>query len=286
MQDYEKRGYLLENFRLFHLKTEQAPSVEYHYHTFCKLLFFVSGRGSYTVEGQRYRLRAGDVVLIGSNCVHRPELEPDTPYERIIIYISPKFLARESTGDCPLQDCFSGENGHVLRLRDGQRKELYETVEALENELRTRAYGWDIASNAALLGLLIRISRELQRDDIQNPMPLVTKNQNVLAWMQYLDTHLEEDLDIGSLAERFYISKYHMMRLFHRETGVTVYTYLQIRRLLRARELMGQGLRATDACYRCGFRTYSSFTRAYSKYFGTTPTGRADATHRLEESYE
>jgi len=45
-------------------------------------------------------------------------------------------------------------------------------------------------------------------------------------------------------------------------------------------------MRATEACYRCGFRSYSSFTRAYSKYFGTTPTGRPGAAQERAEGYE
>jgi len=43
---------------------------------------------------------------------------------------------------------------------------------------------------------------------------------------------------------------------------------------------------ATQACYACGFRSYSSFTRAYGKHFGTTPTGRVDTRLVREESYE
>ena len=77
-----------------------------------------------------------------------------------------------------------------------------------------------------------------------------------------------------------------MMRLFHRETGLTIHNYLTQRRLLRAKDLIAGGMRATEACYRCGCRSYSSFTRAYGKHFGTTPTGRMDTTREREESYE
>ena len=97
MDEYEKRGYLLENFRLFHLYTQSGTRVDYHYHEFCKLLLLISGRGGYMVDGQRYLLQPGDVVLVGSRCVHRPELEDGSPYERIIIYISPEFLQQSST---------------------------------------------------------------------------------------------------------------------------------------------------------------------------------------------
>ena len=275
MGEYEKRGYLLENFRLFHLRTEQAPQVEFHYHEFCKLVLLVSGSGCYVVDGHRYLLQAGDVVLIGSHSVHRPELNPDVPYERIIIFISPEFLQRESTGSCDLQDCFYRQQMHVLRLREPGRKKLFAMAAALEQELSREEYGRDIASNAALLRLLVQLGRDLRREDAQNPLPIVPQNSRVAELMHYIDTHLEEDLDIDRLAEQFYISKYHMMRLFRRETGSTIYAYLSQRRLLHARGLIGSGMRATEACYRSGFGSYSSFTRAFSKYFHTTPTGRA-----------
>ena len=60
MVEYEKRGYLLENFRLFHLQSPGGTNVEYHYHEFCKLLLLISGRGGYVVDGQRYILQPGE----------------------------------------------------------------------------------------------------------------------------------------------------------------------------------------------------------------------------------
>ena len=106
---YQKRGYLLQDFRLFHLHEPQKDKIEYHYHEFCKLFFLRSGSGSYVVEGRRYLLKPGDVVRIGSNCIHHPEFEGS--YERVIIYISPEFLRGQSADGCDLMECFSGEKG-------------------------------------------------------------------------------------------------------------------------------------------------------------------------------
>ena len=282
MSEYEKRGYLLENFRLFHLKSASHDPVDFHYHEFCKLLLLVSGQGSYVVDGQRYCLQPGDVVLVGSRSVHRPEMESGEPYERIIIYISPDFLRKESAADCDLENIFSGERGHILRLKD--RNKIFSLAAALEKELSGQEYGRDILSNAVLLRLLVEIGRNLRRE--QSPQPVEPKNPRVVEIMRYMDAHLAEDLDVEALAEQFYVSKYHMMRQFHAETGYTVHGYLSQRRLLYARELIGGGMRATEACYRSGFRSYSSFTRAYGKYFGTTPTGRMDTAQGREEGFE
>ena len=125
-----------------------------------------------------------------------------------------------------------------------------------------------------------------RQEDTRSPQPVHPKNPRVQAMLSYLEDNLAEDVDIDQLAETFYVSKYHMMRQFRQETGLTIYNYLLQRRLLHARDLIAKGTRATEACYRSGFRSYSSFTRAYGKLFGTTPTGRMDAAQGREESYE
>ena len=124
MKDYEKRGYLLENFRLFHLRSQGTAKVDFHYHEFCKLLLLVSGQGSYYIDGQHYLLHSGDVVMVGDHCIHKPELEESAIYERIILYVSPNYLKQLSTQDCDLSALFSGKDGHVLRPTEKQRKQI------------------------------------------------------------------------------------------------------------------------------------------------------------------
>ena len=278
MAEYAKRGYLLENFRLFHLRSESGEKVDFHYHEFCKLLFLVSGQGSYFVDGKRYLLSAGDLVLIGSRSVHKPELAEGSTYERIIIYISPDYLQQMSTQDCDLLSLFSGSHGHVLRLKEQRRKAVFSLVSKLERDLSQEAFGRTILSQADLLHLLVELGRSMEDSATNLPRPSVPENRRVVEIMEYLDQNLAEEIDMDALAERFFISKYYMMRLFQKETGTTIYAYLTQMRLLKARELMNGGMRAMESCYACGFHSYSSFTRAYAKYFGTTPTGRAD-TH-------
>ena len=286
MERYQKRGYLQENFRLFHLRSLAEEKVDYHYHEFCKLLFLMSGKGSYVVEGQRYVLQPGDVVLVGSRSVHCPEMEMGTPYERVILYISPEFLQQASAPDGDLQSCFCGEFGHVLRLKEKERLQLFRQLARLEESLGSREFGSTVLNQALLLRILVQLGRFQRQMDVQRPKPSMPQNQRVLEMMQYMDRHLTEDVNVEQLAEWFFVSKYHMMRLFRQETGFTVHTYLLQRRLFLARELIEKGVRATEACYRSGFRSYSSFTRAYGRYFGTTPTGRRGPLREWEEGFE
>ena len=260
---YAKKGYLLEDFRLFHLKDHGEAKVDYHYHEFYKLLFFLSGNGGYVVEGKRYSLMPGDIVLIGQHCVHRPEFTPEVSCERIILYLAPEFLERESSAACDLTNCFSKEYDHVLRPNEQSRQTLFSIVSDIELELASTRFGKEILSTGMLLRLLIEIARSIQHKEVQKPAPMLPKNKRMLDIVRYLDEHLTEEINIDLLAENFYISRYHLMRRFREETGTTIHSYISDRRLMLARDLIGQGLSATDACFRCGFGSYSSFSRAY-----------------------
>ena len=286
MANHNKRGYLLENFRLFHLKSKGGTQTEYHYHEFCKVLLLIQGSGGYFVDGQRYLLQAGDIVLLDAHSIHRPELDADVPYERIILYISPEFLRQQSTADCSLQSVFSGEKGHVLRLGEEQKQRIFRLAARLEQDLAGEAFGREILSGADLLRLLVEIGRNRERPQMSGPSPVMPRSERIVEILRYIDEHLSEDLDAEVIAKAFFISKYHMMRLFRRETGTTVHLYITQKRLVKARELMDAGMRATEACYRCGWRSYSSFTRAYGKHLGTTPTGRMDTQQAREADFE
>ena len=282
---YEKRGYLLEDFRLFHLRGAQGVKNDFHYHEFCKLLLLISGSGGYWAEGQHYTLQPGDVVLLGSRCVHKPEFAADAPYERVIIYISPEFLQRASTEDCDLLELFSGHFGHVYRPRSSAVQHLASMTAALEKELSGQEYGRILLSSGLLLRILVSIGRDLRQGGGISPEHTRPSDPRIAHIQAYIDDHLEEDLTMDQIAEAAFLSKFHMMRLFRAHTGLSIHQYLSQRRLVTARDLIRQGISSTDAAFRCGFGSYSSFTRAYAKHFGTTPTGRQTAT-RQDETFE
>lgn len=286
MEENQKRGYLLDNFRLFHLRSPAGATTELHYHEFCKVLLLISGGGGYFIGTERYQLRAGDILLIGSRTLHRPELDAHSAYERIIIYISPEYLRRTSTQGCDLLSVFSGDKGAVLRLGEEPRRKVFALAYSLEQDLQTQGFGREILGNSGMLRLMVELGRRMENAPTLEPAPLTRSSSRIRDISAYLEEHLAEDLDVDTIAQRFFISKYHLMRLFRQETGITLHQYITRKRLLLAREMMDSGMRATEACYRCGFKSYSSFTRASAAQLGTTPTGRPGSLRPGEEGME
>lgn len=84
------RGYLTEEFRLFHLRDQQQLQLDYHYHPFDKIVIPLSGQVTYLVEGSTYYLRPWDILLVGRGEIHRPTIDLAEPYERIVLWLRPQ----------------------------------------------------------------------------------------------------------------------------------------------------------------------------------------------------
>ena len=63
-----------------------------------------------------------------------------------------------------------------------------------------------------------------------------------------------------------------MMRTFKNETGYSIHQYISEKRILLARSYIMGGMPATNACIECGFRDYSSFSRAFKNQLGIMPS--------------
>lgn len=267
--EYESRGYLLEDFRLFHLRDTDMREVDWHYHHFHKIIFFRSGHVRYAIEGKTYTLQAGDLVLVSSGCIHRPELLDPAAYERLILYISPAYLASHNSD---LETCFhhaQQKYSFVLRPRS-EDLSLQLLVNALDRAVHDPGFGQALLCQSLFLQLMIAINRKVLAGQLEYVSDSVC-DQKIVAVLQYLNLHLTEPISIDFLASQFYISKFHLMRKFKEATGYTIHNYLTEKRLLLAREQILAGAPVMDACYGCGFQDYSTFSRAYKKQFDCSP---------------
>lgn len=281
--NYEQRGYLREDFRLFVLKGSMEETVDWHYHTFHKIIAFLSGSASYGIEGRSYQLQSGDLVLVSSGCIHRPEAEPGAPYERMILYISPEFLRENSTPSCDLETCFSlAGTKFDFVVRPGARKtELLDTLYSLSAACSAQDFGRELLCKALFWQFLVQLTRGMREDAFQYAQP-GAQDEKIVSILRYLNAHLTEPVSIDALAAQFYISKYYMMRRFRAETGYTIHNYLLTKRLVLARELIAGGTPVTQACYQSGFGDYSAFSRAYRKLFSCSPSANAPKAGRMK----
>jgi len=268
---YEKRGYLNEDYRFFAISAKGLPEMNYHYHEFHKLLFLRDGSVGYSIEGRRYELEKNDIVVIPAGCIHRPEVEADKMYSRYVLYISSAFLKAHSTDRTDLESLFHDSRGSVARLSGetlGKLQRLFRDLEDVDNA----SYGCDVLMSGIVLQMTVLLANRMKEPAVS--VEGIANDKKILSILQYINENIYSELSIDTIADEFFISKYHMMRRFKEETGYTVHSYITNKRLLYAKQLIADGEAATDVCYKCGFRDYSTFSRAYKKMFEESPAGR------------
>lgn len=278
MNLYEKKGYLNNNFRIFHLKDAKDEELEgmkltYHYHDFDKVILFLSGDVTYSVEGRKYELKPYDIVMIGAGEIHMPVIRSGTPYERIIIYISSAFMEKYKNEAYDLSQCLrtAGENhSHVLRMEQLAKSSLFAACKRLEESFQKDAYANELYQQILFLEFMILLNRALLENDVSY-LENTGSNRKTAEIIDYINENLNNEISVDILAERFYMSRSYLMHLFKAETGYSVGSYINEKRLLAAKNMIQNGMAVTDACYACGFRDYSTFSRAFKKKYMTTP---------------
>ena len=265
----EKTGYLKEDFRLFHINDQTKKDFSYHYHDFHKIIVFISGKVTYHIEGKAYHLKPRDILLVSQGAIHKPEIDPSVPYERYIFWIRDDLSCQE------LNTCFQKANDrsfNLVRADSALQERLKDLLPEIEQTLQNTHFGDPILKDALFTQFMIYINRIFLRTSSSPDKKAYSSDTQVEQLLKYINRNLSENLSIDQLAERFFFSKYHMMRKFKNETGYTIHNYITSKRLLMARSLISQGIPVMKAAQASGFHDYTTFVRAYKKQFGKAPS--------------
>lgn len=271
---YSKRGYLNEDFRFFHLKDCKGLEFEYHYHEFDKIVVFLSGKTSYVIEGVTYNLRPGDMLLISNHLIHKAIVQEAEPYERIIIYVSRRFAEENSTENTPLMKCFDNalkEREHLIRPEKTDSMRIEQELRRIEDAVNSDSFGSDVLAKTYFLQFLISVNKCADKNAGKESSTPYKYDSQIAEVLNYINDNLSDELSVDALAAKSYLSKYYFMRRFKEMTGYTVHSYILLKRVLYASELLHTGTPATKAAILSGFGDYSTFSRAYKKIYGETP---------------
>lgn len=287
-QKYEKKGYLYQNFRLFHIIDKREEEFQYHYHDFNKIIIFLSGNVTYFIEGKAYFLKPWDILLVHHHDIHKPVIDPGKEYERIILWMKNDYHPSQSAYDTNLFECFqaaSDRSFNLIRIDAMLQEKLKQLIAELEHSLKSRDFGSDILSNALFLQFMVYINRIFLNGSSILLKSSLKYNPVMEQVLKYINTNLSSDLSIVTLSSHFYLSRSYFMHKFKEETGYTVHQYITSKRLIQANHLMSTGVPAGKAASLSGFHDYSVFSRAYKKLFHKSPRNTLAASKKEEEQF-
>lgn len=240
----------------------QKPHISKRENLTSYLFFMVLfGSGELGYNDHKYPLVTGDCVFI--DC-HRPNSHHTSDhlwklqwvhfYGPSMANIYDKYIERGG------QPYF-----HPDKLSDYEAiwKKLYE-ISSSSDHVR------DMRINEGLNSLLTLLMEESWHPDTQRTD---SKKQNLLEIKNYLDDHYQEKIVLDNLADKFYINKFYLTRVFKKQFGVSINSYLLQIRITHAKQL----LRFTDKTIEtigieCGMGAVHYFSNIFKKVEGIAPS--------------
>lgn len=227
-------------------------------------LFFMvlDGSGTMTYDGVTQQLREGDCVFIDcrkeySHCSSEDlwTLAWVHFYGPTMSAIYDKYLDR---GGTPVFQCNRIDEYREL-LQD-----VFDTAAA-------ESYVRDVRLSEKLTSLIAVLMEDAWNPREKNAY-LGQKRMSLVELKKYIDEHYQEKLSLESLANRFYINKNYLTKIFKEEYGVTVNVYICQVRITKAKSLLRfTQMTVEEIAYEVGFPDQNYFSRVFKRVEGTTP---------------
>lgn len=251
--------------------TCSRQSISLHSHSFYEVMLCRSAdRVEYLVGANRYRLSAGDLILVAPGVSHKPILPDDMQYayERDILWVSAELIerVRESFPSSPVLGI---GNFSLLRTKGTDWSYIGNYFSEGLHEFEEGQLGYEESATAIAMLILTNICRATSSGaahHTQAEQPTV-----VTSLIEHIENHLSEPLTLDSIATHFYISRSAISKLFREEMDTSFHRFLTQRRLILAKQLIGEGEQMERVSQLCGFSDYSVFYKAFKKEYGLSP---------------
>jgi len=252
----------------------QATSHESIEYRFCAprhlLVLYEQGvrcNGDTFVEGlPRSTLRdfQRKLTFVPAGCEYRERHEPRVLTRMVFFYLEPERVPTSSeTANAALAPRLFFEDATLwntaLKL-----KQLLETIGS-DNQLYLEALSVVLAHE------LVRLNAGARRTEAPVRGGLAPWQQRIVT--AYIEEHLAEQIPLATLAQLVRLSPYYFCRAFKQSFGLPPHRYHNKRRIEQAKLLLAKPAPSvTDIGMTVGFSETSSFTTAFRKATGLTPT--------------
>lgn len=225
------------------------------------LCFIVlSGEGELSYEGQTYQLGEGDCVFIDCRKAYSHSTSDNLWSLQWCHFYAPSLPA--------VYEKYKERGGRPV-FHPGDLTPFTSLLTDLYNLASSSDYIRDMRINEKLGSLLTLLMEQSWHPE---SVTVSRKRMELAAVKEYLDEHYTEKIMLEELAEKFFINKFYLSKIFKETYGTTVNNYLISKRITRAKQL----LRFTDMTVdevgvAVGMGDANYFSRMFRKVEGISP---------------
>lgn len=232
-------------------------------HALSSFLFFVvvSGSGTLDYDGKVYDLSDGDCVFINCAKPYYHRSSDDLWTLKWAHFYGPNLIS--------VFDKYAERGGQPV-FRPDSTAEFIRLLEQLYATAGSDDYIRDMRINEQLSHLLTLLMEQSWHP--ASAARTSSRKQDLQQVREYLDSHLNENLSLDSLAARFYINKYYLTRMFREQFGTSINAYISQQRVTRAKRLLRYSdMTVEQIAAQCGVSDPNYFARMFKKVEGVPP---------------
>lgn len=246
--------------------TYKNPMASMHFHSAFEIYYLISGEREYFIEDRFVKITDGDLLMVPPNTLHRTAGKGAS---RILLHFTEEFLLRYFSREM-IDRILREKQIKILRAGRAEREKL----EAILSSMLA-LYNDPDEANMDFPALAFHLSELLFciSSAKNNYVARSYSDQRISGIMQYINENYTKINSIEEIADHFFISKFYLCRLFVRDMGMPLITYLNMVKVRAACALIeSEQLTLTEIALRCGFNSSSYFCKVFKAEMGLSPS--------------
>ncbi len=246
-----------------------------HFHDGCEIHFTVNNSVFYYVDGRKYEGKQGTVAIFNSQEIHRVVSKEAGNYERFYILFKPSFLEYAVSSYPNLLHIFTQrsenfENVIQLKIQDFNRVlNLYRNLIDLQTDAQINMR--DLKMHQNLIEIILILDDYYHTgQQIENRIAY-RKDGELKNIIDYIKSNYNITLSLEDIAERFYISRSTLFRLFKDTMDMTPNEFISYVRIMESRKFLREGCSVKNVALKVGYADDSTFIKKFKKIQGISP---------------
>ncbi|MDO4987594.1 MAG: AraC family transcriptional regulator [Synergistes sp.] len=259
-------------------RTQKLNSLSKHFHKGLEILLTLSDGGKLWINNREYPIEYGALFVMNSTDFHNNIGDSeDAEYKFCAVDFEPDEVCCLTSKNFDLLSCFRDHRNFVHRrlLGEGQTDELLKMIRQLDLYLSPdcRIYGKEVYSKTTLAEILVFVNAVYEMPECGGKLAAadVQRDEKLGPVIEYINEHYAEDMSIDEIAEKFYMSRSNLCRLFKKTTGTTINGYVTNIRIFKAMDLLRAGYNVNFTSELVGFKSASHFITLFTKLEGISP---------------
>lgn len=232
-----------------------------HFHEYYVIGFIEEGQRYLVCKGEEYIINPGDLLLFNPYDTHSCEQIDGKTLDYRCINVKPEVMKKavlEINGNENIP-CFKQNVLYHSEIVSSLR-ELHVKISQNESEFKKEE-------------LFLYLLEELiqKHSDLTILSPASETTHEIKTVCNYLEENYAKTITLNDLSNLTEWSKYHLLRSFTKQKGISPYSYLETIRVNHAKKLLEQGVKPIEVTFLTGFSDQSHLTKFFKKLVGLTP---------------